>query len=137
MDFRLVDLVTNEGPVKLDEEKIRALRGTEEGRAIKKIWHKQTDQYDKQGRLTATKNEYEIECESPLQAAQTMARILGLDAGDAADRQALAKAALAELLPKLPTETLRALNLAILEHGSSLMGGAPEPEADGNGSHPS
>src|SRR4029434_5184924 len=40
MDFRLVDLVTNEGPVAIDAEKVRALKGTEEGRAIKKIRHR-------------------------------------------------------------------------------------------------
>jgi hypothetical protein len=124
MDFRLVDCLTHEGPLQIDPEKIRALQGTDDGRAIKRFKHQQHEKYDKRGRRIGVTHHYEVEIESPLQAVQTMAKILGIDAGDGDENARKRIAALERLMAILPDETLRELHLAMLEHGGKMVDGS-------------
>jgi hypothetical protein len=143
MDFRLVDVLTHEGPLQIDAEKIRALQGTDEGRSIKRFRHQQHEKYDKRGRRVGVTHHYEVEIESPLQAVQTMAKILGIDAGDGDENARKRIAALEKLMAILPDETLRELHLAMLEHGGQMVDGPTsnqppvvlpiQPPPNGNG----
>lgn len=142
MDFRLVDCLTSDGVLEIDPEKIRALQGTDEGRVIKKFRHTQHERYDKRGHRVGVTHQYEVEIESPLQAVQTMAKVLGIGSDDGDEKARKRIAALERLMAILPDETLRELHLAMLEHGGKIVDGptepvvVPTPPPNGNGEEP-
>lgn len=135
MDMGLVELLTDEGVLAIDEEKVRALRGTKLKGFVKHFRHDIRETFDKHGQLTGRVHKYDLETESVLNAAALMAKCLGIDGGNDEERTRNSRALLEALLPHLPEKAFKALHLAALEHSGQILGAAPEGEPK-NGNEP-